>query len=537
VESGILHLDSLLSHPFLPLLLLIAAGLLLGRLRLAGVSLGASGVIFVALAAGRHGFTLPNGAGVVGLILFVYCIGLSAGPGFFRTFVRRGRIYAQLATALVFTGAAAAVTAALFFGLPADLAAGVFAGALTSTPALAAALESLPPGSAAAVGYGVAYPFGVVGVVLFVQLLPRLLGKSFQQLAAEEAQGSAADPIERVLVEVLNPGVAGRDLSQLPAIGEANCMVSRILVGSRLAPVALGRPLAIGDQLLLVGRRSRLPGVVELLGKAAENQDFDLDTERERMHVVVSSPQVFGKTLAELKPLGTFGVTISRILRHGVEFVPKPNDEIEYGDSLNAVGERKNLERFAAAAGHRSRTFDETDLISVAVGLMAGILLGLASVELAGRSFSLGMAGGPLFTGLLLGHFGHVGPIKGHIPRAARMLLQEVGLILFLASAGAQAGGGLDAALAQFGPALLSAACVVALLPLALGYLIGRKIFGMGLLESLGAICGGLTSTPGLGAISSQTDSETPVISYAAAYPAAMILMTIAARMLVTALS
>lgn len=526
-------MDSLLAHPFLPLLLLIAAGLLLGRLMVAGISLGASGVIFVALAAGREGFVVPNGAGTVGLILFVYCIGLTAGPAFFRTFVRRGKVYAQLAALLVMTGVAATAAAALAFDIPADLAVGVFAGSLTSTPALAAALESLPPGSAAAVGYGVAYPFGVVGVVLFVQLLPRLLGKTFEELAAKEARGSAADPIERILVEVLNPGVAGRDLTQLPAIGDANCMVSRILVDNRLTPVVLGRRIALGDQLLLVGRRSRLPAVVDLLGKAAENQDFTLDTERERMYAVVSSPQVYGKTLAELKPLGQFGVTISRIMRHGVEFVPNPRDEIEYGDSLSVVGERKNLEKFAARAGHRARTFDETDLISVAVGLMAGILLGLVSVELAGRSFSLGMAGGPLFVGLLLGHFGHVGPIKGHIPRAARMLLQEIGLILFLAAAGTQAGQGIDSALAQYGTALLGAAAIVALLPLAVGFLLGRNVFSLGLLESLGVVCGGLTSTPGLGAISSQTDAEAPVISYAAAYPAALIFMTIAARALV----
>lgn len=528
-------MPELFSHPLVPLLAVVTAGLLLGRLHLGGMSLGSSGVIFTALAAGHFGYSIPATAGQLGLVLFVYCVGLAAGPGFFRTFVRKGRAFALLAAILVASGALAAAVAALALDLPPDLAAGMFAGALTSTPGLAAALEAAPAGSAA-VAYGLAYPLGLVGIVLFVQLTPRILGTPLDALAAESALANRGDDIVQQLVEVLNPGVEGRRVSSLEPIAEANCQIARELVGDRLRPIPKDFALRVGQHVLLVARARNLDQAIAFLGKPSQKTDYTLDSENEQMQVVVSSKRVVDKTLRELRLLSLFGVTIARLQRHGVEFVPRAGDTVEYGDALTAVGERERLEEFAAYVGHRARLFDETDLISVGVGLIAGIVAGLVQVRLGEASFALGMAGGPLLVGLLLGHFGRVGPIKGHLPRAAHRLMQEAGLILFLAAAGEAAGGELAATLARFGPQLIAAALMTAVVPLAAGYFVGRRALGMGVLETLGAVCGGMTSTPGLGAITSQVDVDAPVISYAAAYPAALILMTLFARALVTAL-
>ncbi len=519
------------------LFVVITTGLLVGRLSILGLSLGSSGVIFTALLAGHFGYEIPEGVGTLGLVIFIFMIGLRAGPTFFRGFVGQGGSLAKLAVALILSGSAAAFVLAKWRDIPVDLAAGIFAGALTSTPALAAAMERLPEGSQVAVGYGIAYPFGVVVVVLFVQFLPRLLRTDLRRLGAELEEANAPGRrIVRVLVEVLNPAVIGKRLVDLAFLGDSNCQVSRYLSGTRLVPVAGDHVLEEGQRVLVIGREFRVPHVVSLLGKEAEGVDYHMDTERERQTVVVSSRNVVGKTIAELRPIHSFGVTITRIQRHNLEFVPWMSDEIEYGDALSVVGEPENIEKFAAYAGHRERTLHETDLISLGAGVIAGIILGMVSFDLGGRSFALGMSGGPLFVALILGHFGRVGPVKGHLPQASQMLLMEFGLVFFLAEAGVRAGHTIVPVVQKYGLELCLAAVAVKFTPLAAGYLMSRYVLKMNLLQTIGGVCGGVTSTPGLGVITSKTDSDIPVVSYAAAYPVALILMTVFAQILVTSL-
>ncbi|MGE0821158.1 MAG: aspartate:alanine exchanger family transporter [Candidatus Binatia bacterium] len=530
-------LETLLTNKLVAFFTVLTLGLLLGRGTVAGLSLGSSGVIFVALVFGHWGYQIPDGIGALGLVLFVYCVGLTAGPTFFRVFVRQGKALALLSSALVGLGAVTAWGLSSLLELPADLAVGIFAGAMTSTPALAAAMEALPPDSRVPVGYGIAYPFGVVGIVLFVQLLPRILREDIaalgKQLHTEDDTGSE---IVRVLVEVRNPVVNGKTLSELGFIAEANCQVSRVLKGKRLVPVPHDFSLTTGQHLLLVGRARQLFPILPVLGTRSEKSDYVMDTEHERRQVVVSAKNVAGHSLDALKLRNAFGVTVTRITRHDLEFVPKSSDVIEYGDALSVVGEPHDLERFASFAGHRARTFDETDMISLGVGLMVGLLLGMVSFDLGGYRFSLGMAGGPLFVSLLLGHQGHIGPVVGHLPRASRMLLMESGLVLFLAEAGIAAGGTLVGIVQTYGIALCVSALLVTFVPMMLSYILAAYVLKMNLLQILGGVCGGMTSTPGLGAITSQTDSDIPVVSYATAYPVALILMTLWAPILVSAL-
>lgn len=421
---------------------------------------------------------------------------------------------------------------------PLDLALGIFAGAMTSTPALAAASEALPAGGErVAVGYGLAYPFGVVAVVLFVQLLPRLLHQTIQQL--EQQAGPTEDDKGRVihrLVEVVNPAVDGRRLGEPSFIAEANCLVSRVLQGDELVPLPAGHRVALGQHLLLVGRESDLEGVVQALGRTSPRGDCRLETERHTMRVVVTSRNVVGRTLAELRLRSTHGVTVARYTRHGLELVPRADTPLNYGVSLRVVGEPEALERFARFAGHPEKAYDETDIISVAVGVTAGVLLGMVSFGFGSSSFSLGLAGGPLLVALVLGHFGKVGPIQGHLPRASRMLMQELGLVFFLAGAGVKAGGGLVAVLSEHSGGLVAGAAVVAFFPLLVGFPLARYLLGLDLLQAMGGICGAMTSTPGLGVITDRTDHEGPVIAYAGVYPLALILVTVCARALALAL-
>lgn len=464
------------------------------------------------------------------------CVGISAGPSFFRVFARRGKRLALLGLVLVVIGSMVCLAMTRLLGIPVDLAVGVFAGAMTSTPALAAAMEALPHSSELAVGYGLAYPFGVVGVVLFVQLLPRLLRIDLGRLSRTAEADDDGERVTHLLVEVQNPGVVGRELDELDFIAKEGCLVSRVLVGHQLVPVSPDHRLEQGQHLLLVGCEADLHLVVEALGRRSARTDYVLETEHHRMQVVATSKKVVGHTLAELDLRRKFRVSVARVSRHGLEFVPRADHVIEYGEMLTTVGEPEQVQHFAEHAGNRARAFNETNLLSLGAGLSAGVLAGMVSFNLGSSSFSLGLAGGPLLVALVLGHVGHLGPIAGHLPQASRLVLQELGLVFFLTDAGVKAGGELVAVLQQHSVTLLATAATVAIIPMALGYIFARYVLKLEVLQVLGAVCGGMTSTPGLGVVTAKVDSEVPVVSYAAVYPVALILITVAARTLVLAL-
>ncbi len=529
----------LVRQPIFVLFGVIVTGLLIGQIKVAGVSLGTSGVLFMALLAGHFQLPMLQGVGKLGLVLFVYCVGLSAGPTFFSTFKRQGKKFVLLSLIIVGSGAMCTLVAAVLYGIPHDLAGGLFAGALTSTPGLAAGLEVAGAESRMAVGYGIAYPFGVIGVVLLVQLLPRLFGKDLESLGVEAQaleRASTRGEIERTLVQVVNPVIIGRAPSQVSFLESTNAAITRRLENNQLVPIKPDYVFQTGDQLLIVTDSATLEKVVDLIGRRSE-EPMVMDVDHQRQQVIVTARSMLEKPLGELKLLKNYGVTVSRINRQEQSFVPNATTILHKADQLTVVGHAEHLREFAKVAGHNPRVLEITDIYSLGVGIMFGIALGMVQLPLpGGGSFSLGMAGGPLLVGLLLSHFGHIGPITGYMPRASRMLLNDVGLVFFLAEAGVEAGSSFVAVLADHGLVLLLVGAVVTMLPMVLAYPLARRLFKMDILSSLGGICGGMTSTPGLGAITGRTDAQAPVVGYTSAYPVALILMTLATQALVSLL-
>jgi putative transport protein len=262
------------------------------------------------------------------------------------------------------------------------------------------------------------------------------------------------------------------------------------------------------------------------------------DVENERQQLLVTDRKMAGQTIREIAPLKNHGVVITRITRLGLTFVPNASTVIENNDQLTAVGRIDDLKGFAKAVGHRSNAIDTTDLLSLSAGLTLGIIVGLIPIGLPGATpVTLGLAGGPLLVALLLGHFGRVGRIVGHIPRPTRLLLQELGLVFFLASAGVRGGGALTDTVSEYGLMVFALGLLVSLVPLIVAWPLARGLFKLDPLQSLGGICGGMTSTPALGAITAKTDSQVPVVSYVSAYPVALIVMIIVAKALIGALS
>lgn len=532
-------LRTLLAQPLVVLFSVVGIGMAVGRIPLAGISLGSSAVLFVGLVAGHFHLQPPGQVGGLGLALFVYCVGIGAGATLLTVLARDGSKLARLAVVIVASGAALAFAFGRWFGLPGPLTGGIFAGALTSTPALAAAREAADATAAqVAVGYGIAYPFGVIGVVLFVQLLPKVLGKDTQSLLEESDDVADLQPaVETVLVEVTNANLHGKRIADSGISRFNACLVSRVLRDERLVPLHYTDEFEPGQHLLVVGRPREIAIAIDYLGRKSD-RPYVKDVENERRQLVVTDRALVGKSLRELAPLQNHGVIVTRITRHELTFVPNAETRLANHDVLLTVGEPQDLTAFAAFVGHRTRAFDETDLMSLALGLTFGIIVGMAPFGLPGGApLQLGMAGGPLIVGLALGHFGKVGGLVGYIPRGTRLALQELGLVLFLAEAGVQGGQDLVSTVMTFGAPLLLASAAVALVPMALAYLVARRLLGLDLLQTMGGICGGMTSTPALGAMTGRIDSNVPVVSYAAAYPVALILMTFLARSLVESLT
>lgn len=327
---------------------------------------------------------------------------------------------------------------ALCLNLPTDLAAGIFAGALTSTPALAAAAESFSgSASGVSIGYGIAYPVGAVGVVLFIQALPKVLKYDLDAIATSHGESASnEDEVSNALVEVTSQNLFGKNIATSAITRFNACQVSRVFKQDHFVPIQYDDCYSKGQLLLLVGKQKEIDLAIDFLGVRSHEPVF-LDAENERRKLLVTDRTLAGKSLLELAPLKNHGIVITKISRLGITFVPGNETVIEVNDQITAVGKDVDLENFAKALGHRSSAIDTTDLLSLKVGLSLGIILGLTPLSLpGGKPITLGLADGPLMVALLLGHYGKIGNIVGHIPRPARMLLQEIGLVFFLTHAG-----------------------------------------------------------------------------------------------------
>ncbi len=524
--------DSPLMHQSVFVLFsVIAIGLLVGRVKLWGVSLGSASVMFVALVYGHYGVTLSPAVTSVGLVVFVYCIGIGAGSRFFSTLKKSGIKLAILSCAVVFVGGLVTGVVSGLFGLSPSVAAGVFAGALTSTPGLAAAQEQFVSHQdlgLVSAGYAIAYPFGVVGTVLFVQLWPRLRKKNLQEIGEElDAQESKSNQIQSILVKITNPKFDGRKIDDLKIIDHLRCRITRVMKDGILVPIEADTRLEMNQLVWVVGRDESIDAMLDVLGEKADGPVV-INSDMDRRTLLVTNREFAGKTFAELRLLRKYGVLVSRVKRGEYEMIPDDSTEVLLGDQFVAVGNAENLTAFAEAVGHRPGSMGMTDLLSLTLGMALGVLVG--SISFGG--FKLGLAGGPLLVSLLLGHFGRVGVIAGYVPRPTRQLLGELGLCFFLAGAGIKGGASFIETLSAQGGGIFIVGMIATMAPIVVGYFLATVIFKFDILSSLGGVCGAMTSTPALGAISSKTDAQAPILSYASAYPAALLSIVLVVNML-----
>jgi len=531
------------TEQMLVLFAILALGSWVGQWSVRGVSLGAAGVLFVALIFGHFGMQTPKEVMDLGLLLFVYAVGLTAGPRFFRTFRRRGIQFVVIALVTVSCGALVTVVLAWLLGLDAPLAAGLYAGAMTCTPALAAAIEvveRIAPQSSAAVsvGYGVAYPYSMIGVVILMQLLPRLLRRNIKE---EEALWNDERQIESPGLEarqfrITNPNCAGRRVFEINPHRMSMANISRVKRGDRVFAAGPDVTLELGDIVLVVGSPTELEKMQFLLGEPA-NERMDVNADVLSVDVEVTEEAICGKTLASMKVWEQYTVVITRIRRQGLEISPTGNITLEMGDSIRVVGETGAVERFARLAYGGPRKADETNMVPFLIGLALGIAVGLIPLTLPnGMTLKLGMAGGAFIVSLLVGHFGRIGPFRLYVPQAARNLSRELGLMLFLAGAGVNAGARFLEILTSQGPILLIAGMLITTLSVLTGLVVMHRGYRMNLLATMGALNACMTNPPGLGAANAQTETDLPALSYASVYPVALIFKILLGQILVEVL-
>jgi len=532
--------------PLAGLMLVVALGFGLGRLSWRGLSLGpAGGTMLVALVLGRAGLSFASlygsdapllTVGDFGFALFIYSVGFEAGPRFFSSLFGGPGWRFVLVGAVV--NVAALVLAVLFsnlFTLDDSIAAGLLSGSLTSPPTYAAAEAVCSDPTALAVSFALTYPIGLAGVVLLVQFLPRLMGDDLAKDVDHGEEGTTGGTqgvhLTRAF-DVRRPGVVGVPLRDLDLTHKTGCYITRLHRGEDVRAVDASTVLEEGDHVLAKGTFEELQRFTETVGPEVYDEEL-----RRRMQqpvrVRVLHKDVVGQSLADLQLTQRFHALIGSVERSGVVIDPTAEMLLERGDVLNVIGRRDNVRRVAELVGGFVHASDQTDIAVYAGGIFLGLIIGRAHLDALGASLTLGAAGGLLLVGILLGRFRNVGILRANVPRPARQLVRDLGILLFVTEAGVKAGGSSFGVMQGHLVPTLGACVAVTVLAVAVTIVFARRILGMRAVDAWGSMGGGMTSSAALVAVKRAADSNEPALSYAAAYALASVLATVAGQIVV----
>lgn len=522
----------LLSSSYFALFLIVAIGFILGRIKLFGLSLDVSAVIFVALVFGHYGVVIPNDFQTLGLVLFIFTIGIQAGPGFFESFKKDGRQLATFATILILAAGLLTTIMVSVFQLDKNIAIGLLTGALTSTPGLAAAID-YTGSPLASIGYGVGYPFGVIGVILFIRFLPKIIRVSLKKSEDEFIQKTQSE-FPEILKQnfiVENENVVGKTIGELRIRFMTKAVVSRVVHNGIAVIPTPETILEKGDLIKAVGTREALGNIEILIGPTTE-EEILLEPKYEVRSVLVTNKEVVNKTIGQLNLLHTYNATITRIRRSGIDISPSPNSKLQFGDKLVIASSKANIKIVSNIFGNDQKSLSDTDILPVALGIILGVLVGKINIVLGTFSFSPGLTGGVLIAALVLSRIGKTGPILWTMTGAANQLLRQLGLILFLAAVGSGAGAQIVQTFEKYGIELFLFGGLITIVPMLVAGLVGKYVFKMNILSLMGAISGSMTSTPGLAAADSMTKTNAHSIAYATVYPVAMVLLIVVVQII-----
>ena len=538
-------LNYLSTHPLILLFLIVGIGFFLSHIKVKGVGFGVAFVLFVGIAFGAWGKGLFDTKeqvekleimGQVGLMLFVYTIGLQAGPAFFRILKKNGIYIALLGIIVLVLSAVMASLNTYIFGIDPIMATGIFCGALTNTPALAAAAEFLhgnPEAYKLTVGYSVAYPLGVIIPILWSQFVARRrkIDVVHETKRAERQSGAGSEPPVTMNVIAKNPQILGKTLAELLP---PQSIVSRLKRYGKITIPTSDTRVQAEDVFHIVGTGRNIEKIKKLFGGESlqpgpEEYRGDIDFRR----IMLTNPRLAGRTLAEIQLEHDWEGVVTRVRRGDTDFVPTPETKLERGDRLRVVAPAIQMEKITKLLGDRFKSIAEADYFSFAAGILVGLIIGYIPIPLGGDvNLKLGIAGGPMVVGLILGYLGRTGNIYWSMPLNTNLTLRQLGLVLFFAIVGIKAGGGFATAIAGHGFGILLAGAFVTIV-LSVGILFGAmRILKMDWVSATGTLGGAQTQPAVLSYIGDLSQSESPNAAYAAIMPVAMLMKILLSQLL-----
>lgn len=533
----------------------IAVGVLLGKIKFGGISLGVTFVLFAGIVAGHIGFTAPtnilNFIQDFGLILFVFCIGLQVGPGFFESFKKGGITLNMLSVTIVLLNVLVMFACYFIFfdtenvnNLP--MMVGTLYGAVTNTPGLGAANEALASlfGNNVpqiAFGYACAYPLGVLGIIgatIAIRYLTKTkLADEEKMLEEEEAENPHAKP-HQMHLKVNNSYLAGRTLREISEFLNRDLVCSRLQHnGTTLIPNSK-TVFELGDEVLIVCAEADAEAIKAFIGPeidtpwSEEDQNQPLVSRR----IIITRPSMNGKTLGKMHFSSVYGVTVTRVSRQGMDVFASRNYHFQVGDKILVVGPMDNVNRVADIMGNSVKRLDSPNIATIFIGILVGILFGSIPLAIPGMPvpLKLGLAGGPLIIAILIGRFGYKFKLVTYTTTSANMMLREIGLVLFLASVGIKAGAGFwETVIQGDGLKYVYTGFMITVIPILLVGVIARVRFKLNYFTIMGMIAGTYTDPPALAYANSSCSREAPAVGYSTVYPLAMFLRIFTAQMIV----
>lgn len=527
-----------------------AIGLMVGKIKVKGISLGGAGALFVGILFGHLGLRVEHDVlhfiQEFGLILFVYTIGMQVGPGFMDSIRRHGLVLNILATGIVLLGVL--VTLCLYFftdmhnNVPVLI--GMLCGAVTNTPSLGAANSAFAAAgvdtSLTGIGYAVAYPFGVIGIIL-VMILMRVV---FRQNPAKAAESYAADiaanskEIESCSLTVDNQNLYGIQLKEIPDLISSGVVVTRLLRGENIFTPNGSTIIEKGDKLHIVGMPEAVANMEKIIGKRLETpitKHVSNGAPIQAKTILVTNKKILGRTIGSLALAERYGVNVSRVTRSGFKFTGRVDLRIKFADKLMVVGPAEGIEAVAKELGNSLTALDHPEILPAFLGIFLGVVVGSIPLAIPGMPtpLKLGLAGGPLIVAILLSRKRKIGPLNFFMANSANLMLREFGLTLFLSCVGLNAGiKFFDVLLNGDGLHYMALAALITFLPIAIMAVIGHLVFKVNFLSLCGVLAGATTDPPALAFANSQADSEAVNIGYASVYPLTMLLRILSGQVL-----
>ncbi len=528
--------------------LISAIGLGLGKVRIGGISLGVTFVFFVGILAGHFGLSIDrevlNYVESFGLVLFVYALGLQVGPGFFSSFRKGGLSLNMLAVGVVLLGTFLTVLSSYLTGVSLPDMVGILCGATTNTPALGAAQQTLKQlgmeSSTPALSCAVAYPLGVVGVILALLVIRKCL---VRREDLEEKNDKHENQTFVVAFQVHNPGIIGKSIREIAQLSQVRFVISRLWRKGRVSIPTSEKVLKEGDRLLVITSEKNVGKLTVLFGEQ-ENTDWNkedidwnaIDSQLVSQRIVVTRPEINGKKLGSLRLRNHYGINISRVYRSGVELLATPDLILQMGDRLTVIGEAASVHNVEKVLGNAIKSLKEPNLISVFIGIVLGLALGAIPLAIPGfgTPLRLGLAGGAIIVGILIGTFGPRMHMITYVTQSANLMLRALGLALYLACLGLDAGTRFfETVFRPEGALWVALGFGITLIPVLIIGFIAFKIMKRDFGTVSGMLCGSMANPMALGYANDTIPSDTPSVGYATVYPLSMFLRVIIAQLLI----